>query len=415
MGQTLSASRRSWTIGTLYLLVFANSLGKTVILLFVAILLFDRNSPFLPEQTSEAARYLLYGLLIGASAAVELVITPFVGAISDRYGRRAILLVTTLSGILGYVLCVFGSYLFSVPLLMLGRAVSGLSTANVSISMACITDLTTPQNRGRYMSIISICQGFGWGVGPPIGAYLADPTLFPGAGPAIPFILMVALLGLGWLLLLSAAETVTPNRAPLNLGDLYSAFQATFRVRGVGTLFLICGVMVIGVVLYVHFFGLYLTERFEMTPQRITLVFLYLAFWRLVGGFLANLLFKYFPARQLATIPMWVLAAACLVVLLPLSPVHLYWIVPLAALSATIVTACFFTLFGDAAHPDMRGKTFAGVQSLLAFAFLAVPFVAVGLAVAWLDLPNLLGGVLMLGATLWYMRAVAPKRFSGSR
>ncbi len=409
MEATLKRGERRWTVGTCYLLIFCNSLAKTLVLVFLVGLIIEPDSPFVSPETGLGVRHLLYAVLVGISTAVEIVGNPLVGALSDQYGRRRLLLWTTFSGVAAYGLCVVGIYTSSIALVIIGRGLGGLSSANISLSAAAITDVTTEQNRGRYMSMLAVFQGLAWVIGPALGAYLANPDILSWFGPSVPFWLLVALLGVGYLLVLWVVKEshLAVEGAHFRWKELYTSFQEVFRVGDIGTLFLVFTAMVMGQVLFIYFFALYLTERFGLDEVVVANVFAYLALWRLVGGLVANQLFRRFGAVRLAVIPMWALGASCVVFLAFQSQVHLYWIVPIAAASQSIVTACFFTLFGDRIKEQMRGKIFAAINSMVAVVYTVAPFIAGGLALIWIDLPNLAGGLLVFGAAIWYMKTIA--------
>lgn len=123
--------------------------------------------PILPYYAQRlGAEGLGFGALVGVFSAMQFVATMLLGRLSDRTGRRPVLLVTMLVNAAGYVLFAFaGSY----AALFASRVVSGLASGNISAAQAYIADSTAPQDRSRGMGIIGAAFGIGFVVGPAIG------------------------------------------------------------------------------------------------------------------------------------------------------------------------------------------------------------------------------------------------------
>lgn len=116
---------------------------------------------------------LLYGILLAAYSLMSFVTTPIVARLSDRYGRRKILLA-------GLAVASFSYFLFgaaqAVWMLFLGRMLSGTTAATVPVAQAYVADVTTKQQRLRYMGLLGAASGLAFIFGPAIGGTLS--TLF---------------------------------------------------------------------------------------------------------------------------------------------------------------------------------------------------------------------------------------------
>ena len=107
-----------------------------------------------------------FGALIGTYSLMQFVATIVLGRLSDRLGRRPILLVTILFSFTGYLVFAFaGSY----SVLFLARSLAGFSAGNISVAQAYIADITTPRERSRGMGLIGAAFGLGFIVGPALG------------------------------------------------------------------------------------------------------------------------------------------------------------------------------------------------------------------------------------------------------
>ena len=130
--------------------------------------------PILPFYAQRfGAGGLAYGAVLGVYSFMQFVATALLGKLSDRVGRRPVLLATMLFNAAGYVLFAFaGSYW----VLFVSRVISGFAGGNISVAQAYMADITTPAERSRGMGIVGAAFGIGFSAGPAVGG-LADHFL----------------------------------------------------------------------------------------------------------------------------------------------------------------------------------------------------------------------------------------------
>jgi multidrug resistance protein len=112
---------------------------------------------------------LTAGLLVAVYSLMQLVFSPVLGRLSDRYGRRPVLLLSLAGSMAGYLLFAFAH---SLPLLFLARVIDGMSGGNISTAQAYVADVTRPEERARGMGLIGAAFGLGFVLGPAIGGFL---------------------------------------------------------------------------------------------------------------------------------------------------------------------------------------------------------------------------------------------------
>ncbi|KAG9297135.1 hypothetical protein G9A89_019416 [Geosiphon pyriformis] len=117
---------------------------------------------------------LLGGALGSLYSLLQFVASPIIGAFSDRYGRRATLLVTMIGNILSTFLWLFAK---SFSWFVWARVVGGLSEGNVQMSIAIMSDVTTRETRSKGLALVGIAFAISFTIGPALGAYFASKNL----------------------------------------------------------------------------------------------------------------------------------------------------------------------------------------------------------------------------------------------
>src|SRR5215470_16984405 len=145
---------------SIFLIVLVYVLGLTIIL---------RLLPFYAE--SFGATPAIVGMLVSAYAICQLIAGPPLGHLSDRVGRRPVLLVSQIGTCAGFLILAFAQALWMV---FLARIIDGLTAGNLTVAQAYISDVTEPENRAKSFGIIGIAFGLGFLLGPGISGYLAQ-------------------------------------------------------------------------------------------------------------------------------------------------------------------------------------------------------------------------------------------------
>lgn len=172
--------------------------------------------PILPRlledvtHTPDIAPYI--GMMTALYAAMQFVFAPVLGALSDNLGRRPVLLISLAGAAINYVVMAFAPQLW---MLLLGRAIAGLTSANVSVATAYITDISPEDKRARRFGLSNAMFGIGFIVGPILGGLLGEYWL------RLPFIAAAVLNACNLLLALFVLpESRAPARQKIDLAAL---------------------------------------------------------------------------------------------------------------------------------------------------------------------------------------------------
>jgi DHA1 family tetracycline resistance protein-like MFS transporter len=140
-------------------------------------------SPSLPLSTA----YIIYGFLAAAYPLALFLAAPILGQLSDRFGRKPILVISLLGTCVGYFVFAFAIITKNIPLLFLSRIFDGLTGGNISVAQAAIADITQPENRAKSFGLVGAIFGIGFILGPYIGGILSDPAVVSWFSAATPF------------------------------------------------------------------------------------------------------------------------------------------------------------------------------------------------------------------------------------
>ena len=140
------------------------------ITIFLDLLGFGIIIPILPIFIKElGAQDFQVGLIAAIYPVMNFMFSPFWGTLSDRYGRRPIILTSVLVTAVAYI--VFANA-HAIIIIFISRMLSGIGSANISVAQAYIADVTSPSERAKSMGLIGAAFGLGFIFGPSIGGYL---------------------------------------------------------------------------------------------------------------------------------------------------------------------------------------------------------------------------------------------------
>jgi MFS family permease len=229
----MTSDKRTPGLGSIFLVLFVDLIGFSVVFpLFPQMLSWYGAQPggllatlmqpidAMFPGVDPIQRAALFGGLLGAMyASLQFVAAPFWGRMSDRHGRRPILLVSLAGSLAANLLWVFSG---DFTVLIVSRLLAGAMTGNVAVANAAVADITTPANRSRGMAAVGMAFGLGFILGPAIGGQLGElridtalPALIPWglnpfSTPAL-FATALAVINLAWVAV-SFRETLAPDR-----------------------------------------------------------------------------------------------------------------------------------------------------------------------------------------------------------
>lgn len=342
------------------------------IVVFVDLLGFGLILPLLPYYAETfGATPLVIGLLVASYAAASLVGAPILGRLSDRFGRRPILLLSVAGTFIGYLLLGFaqpiGSFFahlfasqavnaFIIGVLFFSRMLDGLTGGNITVAQAYISDVTDKTNRSRGIGIIGSAFGLGFILGPAAGGLLSR------WGYNIP---AFAAAGLAFLNLISIffflPESLTDERQAANQQQQHpsitlNALIAALKRPIVGPLLLVRFFIMLAFAMFQAVFALFAQQKLNLSLQSTGFVLTFIGLYSvLVQGVGIGLLTKRFTENTIIISALWLMALGFIGwSLTPNLPVMLLVILPLSG-SGWVLNTIITSAITKAVAPDEIG------------------------------------------------------------
>ena len=180
----MKKSQKQAAIGFIFITMLLDITGWGIIIPVIPKLIQE----LIHGDISEAAKY--GGWLTFSYAIMQFICAPLIGNLSDKYGRRPVLLISLFAFSLDYLLLAFSP---TIIWLFVGRIIAGITGASITTASAYIADISTPENRAKNFGMIGAAFGLGFIIGPVIGGLLGQ------YGSRVPFYATAVLCMLNFL------------------------------------------------------------------------------------------------------------------------------------------------------------------------------------------------------------------------
>ncbi len=376
-------------------------LFSILLVVFIDLLGFSLILPLLPyyAETFNASEFVT-GLLIAVYALMQLIGAPILGRLSDRYGRRPILLISVFGTFIGFLLFGFATTLW---MLFAARILDGITGGNLSVAQAYISDVTDAKNRAKGLGLIGAAFGFGFIIGPVTGGILSqygyNVPAFVAAGLAlINFILIYT-----WLpesLTKEKRENLGEQKKPsVTLDALVTALKRPFT----GSLLITRFFFSLAFAIFQTIFSLYALAKFNLSARDTGFVLTYVGVLSVfVQGFLIGRLTNRFREDHLITVAVALMAVSLLGWALAPS---VFWL--LVVLTPTSISGGILnTLLSSTLTKTVAPQDIGGILGLSASVESSTRIIAPILGGALLEKvgtwsPGAFGAIVMIGVTVY--------------
>lgn len=387
----MTALRTTLSISPLLVVILIDSIGYTIVVPVLATALIDLP-PQMMAQFSPGVRYLAYGVAIGIYELAMLYSAPVLGEISDRVGRRRILLLCMAGAAVSFLLIGAALIFDLILLLILARFVGGATAGSQPVAQAAAVDGRSEKDRTLTLSLCLFASSVGFILGPLIGGSLSHDEHLLLTDFTVPMFLMAGLAVAGLMMLVVGFRERPVARSPqatkINLLMGAQGFRAAWADPAIRHLVVVFGLMQTAWGTYFLFLPSLLLSRFAKEDAgSVSLLMALLGVGFCIAyGICLPLLEKRLTPRTLAAWGLWV-TAAMVVISVASQSMAIQWVIALpTAIAVSVAYGAIIMLFSRSVSDDRQGWVLGlavsvnalvwGLSSVLNGALSAVSYLA---------------------------------------
>jgi len=453
---TLSHKRR---ILPFALVVFLGYVGFALPLPVLPEMFLDPERSILPHSMSIQAKTIWLGFVMAAYPLGQFFGCPILGRLSDRFGRKKVILTSLFGNTLGYIITAFAAMRFSPEGIFAGLLLCGFCEGNVAIAQAVISDLADTSEKVAHFGWLNLFTTFAFFIGPLMGGFLADPSKSLLFSFATPFWVASAMTVIAAAIVyfmakesvpklrfrpksalfpqdsdssqiaysrpsMSICEESEPAQKSSNFGSKASsgtnskesrsqpsekagfigALRQSWKNHALRRIFSANFFIYLGIYAFWRYFPVFLERRFDFTSSELAYV---MAFEALAYGVGLLTLTRLFAPRKSIVVFSLLLAAMLAIAVIPRSAYNLLWTVPLIGAFLAVVMTNIAVAVSDSAGREVQGQTMGALQSVQVCAELAVTIGGAWAAAEFPALPLTIGAAMTaIGGLLILRRKV---------
>jgi DHA1 family tetracycline resistance protein-like MFS transporter len=365
------------TLLPILLAAFVDMFGIGIIIPIIPTLFLGQTSIFF-EQFPDAYKTILLGALVGMYPLAQFFGAPILGLLSDKFGRRPILIFSLLGTVIGYILFAVGILLGHVWLLFLGRILDGFTGGNISTVYSAVADISKDKEKAKHFGYIGMAFGLGFVLGPFFGAKLADPTVVSWFNIDTPFWFGAILAFTNMLLVIKLFPETLKNKLNTKL-DFFIGFRniyKAFEFKNLRTIFFVMFLLSLGFNLFVQFFAVFLVKKFGITQSQVGDFFAYVGIWiALAQGLVTRAISKRFSPEKVLPVAILGLCLALFSIAFIKSYSHMFLIVPFVAIFQGLILPNATAILSNLSDEKSQGEVMGISQSLTALSQVVPPFI----------------------------------------
>jgi DHA1 family tetracycline resistance protein-like MFS transporter len=249
-------------------------LGIVVLIVLIDLMGFTLVMPLLsPMAADYKFQDWQIGLLFAAFPFCQLIAGPILGRLSDRYGRRPVLIFSQFGTALSFLILGLSR---DFTTMLLARMLDGASGGNILVAQAYVADVTTPENRSKGMGLIGMAFGLGFVMGPLLGGLLSELPIDPAWRLRLPFLVAAGFSTLAWLLVLFRLPESRPADAHARESARVLSWRGmvdTVEMPGVGSLILLGSLAILAFAALEGTLSLFLREKMAWSRSSAAFAF----------------------------------------------------------------------------------------------------------------------------------------------
>lgn len=400
------------TLFVIFFTIFLDLLGVGLIIPVLAPLLLQNKSGVFAPTADFALRTIIFGVLLATYSFAQFFSNPIIGALSDRFGRRKVLLYSLVGTIVGYLLLALGIFYSSLFLVFIGRILPGFASGNITVAYSSLADVSDSTTKTKNFGLVGMAFGLGFIIGPFLGGQLANPNLVSWFNYDTPFQAAVILAVINLVLAYKYfPETLFERKKKkISLLSGIKNIKRAFSLQSLRTLYLIVFINNFGFAFFTQFFIVLLLKKYGYMQDGIGIIYGYLGLWVVISqGYIIRKLSAKMEPAKIALLAFPLNALSLVFLLLPSDPFYLYLIIPLLSFAQSSSSSSIQTVISNIAEKTSQGEVL-GISSSMNSLSQAAPALIGGYVVAaHLSYPIILAAICAFIAWILFLNVYSKK------
>jgi len=390
----------------LYIVIFFGFLGYSMMITLFTPLFMYGESGIISIKSSLEYRVIILGIVLALFPFAQFIGSPILGALSDRFGRRPVLLISLYIAPICYGLIACSLMMPSLSLLMASTFFAGASQSNIAIAQSAISDVAPKQHRGPLFGYIFLSASLAYVVGPLLGGKLAFHE-------SIPFWIVFALLVLTLFWIQFAFKETKLKKEPhLHLHEILTQFLTIFTVRKIRIIYFFNFCLYFAVFGFFRCYPMYIVNEFHVDVSKLSEYIAWVSVPIILVNFgLTGSLFKRFSAKNLTFASGLLTGLFMILIIFPKPQASLWVTLFLTSSTLALLLPASSTMLSYAVSDNAQGRVMGNNQSLQVAAEAFSAFIGGLIASINIKLSLIILGIFAIGAAsaMFLMRDKIPE------
>lgn len=394
------------SLASVFLTFFVDNLCWSVVFPIFAPYFLDKDNVLFSSEVSEASRTTILGFFLMAFSLGQFLGAPILGEYADRHGRKKALLLSVVITLLGLGLTAWSMKFQFLSLLFVGRLVTGIFAGNMSICLACVTDLSPDEKtKVKYFGYFSVLAGLSFIMGAFLGGKLSDPTLSPLFTPDFPLWLAAFLTFFNFLFIcFGFKETaVIDFSKKFVFLESFRNIKLALQTEKIKRVYAIYFLFLFSWTVLFQFTPVLVVDKFGFTSSDIGNLALFMGLcWAFGSSYLNKLLMRYFAPLRVLEFALFIFTFLCCLIAFPKHLFSVLGILGFCVLMGGLAWPLCTGMISNMAPRQIQGKILGMSQSIQSLAMTVAPVIGGMASQATISLPFLIGAAASLLAGAIY-------------